>query len=400
MPPSSSTSTCPFTAATISGRARRVAEALSSWRPPWFETTTAVAPASIARRASSPVRTPLATSGPGQASRIQRKSFQVTFARVSAPMTSIMGIGPLPGITTFSSRGTPPSKKNERTQPGRVKNCGRKGSFSSGEPARSCFMPPRRSRSRRPAVGVSIVTKSAENPAARAGERVFRRFASADEIELIAHRPGGGGLNIFQFVAGNGGLGESDARGSRRARGGNFASGVHQADVTDRRENHRKRQIHPENTRARIIGRDGDGLTRTQDHVVVHALVLTKRDFVFGAAIEVIEDNFRQAALGEAAQVRDIDDPRGTERAAAGAHRFGSRFCGERGTRHSQMRYADESTCLSAEAARRSGVTRALSNSAEAPPKEVRPSGGTASRTRVRATRPPCRLFFPEGRCG
>ena len=41
------------TASTTSGRARRVAGAPSSWRPPWLETTTASAPASTARRASS-----------------------------------------------------------------------------------------------------------------------------------------------------------------------------------------------------------------------------------------------------------------------------------------------------------------------------------------------------------
>ena len=56
---------------TTSGRTFSVAATPSSCRPPWFDTTMAFAPTSIARRASSPIWTPLTTIGPDQASRIQ-----------------------------------------------------------------------------------------------------------------------------------------------------------------------------------------------------------------------------------------------------------------------------------------------------------------------------------------
>ena len=56
----------------------------SSCRPPWLETTIASAPASTARRASSPVWTPLMTIGPFQSSRIHSRSSQVTIDCSSA----------------------------------------------------------------------------------------------------------------------------------------------------------------------------------------------------------------------------------------------------------------------------------------------------------------------------
>ena len=60
----------PATAATISSSTSIAAGDRSSWRPPWFETTIASTPCSTARRASSPVRIPLRTSGSGDHDRI------------------------------------------------------------------------------------------------------------------------------------------------------------------------------------------------------------------------------------------------------------------------------------------------------------------------------------------
>ena len=54
-PPSNSTSVSPPTASAISGSAEIDDGAPSSWRPPWFDTTIASAPASTASRASSGV---------------------------------------------------------------------------------------------------------------------------------------------------------------------------------------------------------------------------------------------------------------------------------------------------------------------------------------------------------
>src|SRR6267143_1916158 len=73
----------------------------------------------MARRASSPVRTPLITTGPRQQSRIQRRSAHVTAERASAALISTSGMGPLPGMTTLGSAGRPPSSKKLMSQPGR-----------------------------------------------------------------------------------------------------------------------------------------------------------------------------------------------------------------------------------------------------------------------------------------
>src|SRR5712691_1489629 len=85
-PPSSSTSTRPSTASATSGSASIDAATPSSWRPPWFETTTAAAPCSTASRASSAVSTPLSTTGkPCPAS--HSRSRQVTLALKSLKMS-------------------------------------------------------------------------------------------------------------------------------------------------------------------------------------------------------------------------------------------------------------------------------------------------------------------------
>ncbi len=62
-PPSNTISAFPATAATISSSTSSVAGHGSSWRPPWLDTYTAAAPASTARRASSPHITPFTATG-------------------------------------------------------------------------------------------------------------------------------------------------------------------------------------------------------------------------------------------------------------------------------------------------------------------------------------------------
>ena len=63
MPPSTSTSIRPSTASATSGRTAAVGQTVSSWRAPWFETTTPARPASTASFASSASMTPLPSSG-------------------------------------------------------------------------------------------------------------------------------------------------------------------------------------------------------------------------------------------------------------------------------------------------------------------------------------------------
>ncbi len=88
-PPSSSTSAWGAIADTTSGSLEIVEATPSSWRPPWFDTTTPSAPTSTAARASSPDSTPLMMSLPGQFSRSQAMSFQVTLASNCAAMNAL-----------------------------------------------------------------------------------------------------------------------------------------------------------------------------------------------------------------------------------------------------------------------------------------------------------------------
>ena len=62
-PLSSRMGTWPATAAAISGRTSRLAGDGSTWRPPWFETKMAEAPAAMAASAASTVRMPFAIHG-------------------------------------------------------------------------------------------------------------------------------------------------------------------------------------------------------------------------------------------------------------------------------------------------------------------------------------------------
>ena len=79
------------------------------------------APSSTARRASSAVCTPLMTIGPFQASRIQRRSFQLTIDCSSAAPTSAYGIGPS-GSTMLGNYIRPPSPRYATSQRGRARN--------------------------------------------------------------------------------------------------------------------------------------------------------------------------------------------------------------------------------------------------------------------------------------
>ena len=77
-PESSRISFCPPIASATFGSAEMVEGAPSSWRPPWFDTTTPSAPVFSASRASSGSRMPFSTSLPVQIERIHSTSFQLT----------------------------------------------------------------------------------------------------------------------------------------------------------------------------------------------------------------------------------------------------------------------------------------------------------------------------------
>ena len=137
---------------------------------------------SIARRASSPVCTPLTTMRPVQASRIQLRSSQQTIDCSSAAPTSAYGIGPVRegrcwGTSSGRRRAGKPTSHR-----GRARNWDDVRQHRRPACGDELSLPFRTSRSRRPATGVSIVTTSAEQPAvlralnrARARRRGHRR---------------------------------------------------------------------------------------------------------------------------------------------------------------------------------------------------------------------------------
>ena len=106
--------------------------------------------------------------GPLQASRIQRRSCQLTIDCSRAVVTSAYNIGPSPGTTIFGNFINPPSARKAANQRGFVRNWLTNGSIIPSLRLRSSLTPFRRSRSRIPATGVSMVTTRAEKPAARA----------------------------------------------------------------------------------------------------------------------------------------------------------------------------------------------------------------------------------------
>jgi len=55
---------------------------------------------------------------------------------------------------------------------------------------------------------------------------------------------------------------------------------------------------------------NGNSLPRAKGEVIEHPAVFAQSDFTLGAAIKIVEDNFRKTALGQMAEVVDIDDPR------------------------------------------------------------------------------------------
>src|SRR5258708_26007184 len=89
---------------------------------------------------------------------------------------------------------------------------------------------------------------------------------------------------------------------------GHFASGMHQPAIPHGSEHRRKREIVPQYASFEIAIGNGDRPARTEGYVAKGATIFVEREFRFGAAIEVVEDCFRQTALGKAAQIFDIDD--------------------------------------------------------------------------------------------
>ena len=82
----------PSTASTISGSASSVAATPSSWRPPWFDTTSAAAPCSHASLPSSAVSTPFTTTGSPASDANRSTSPHVTDGDISS--NALCGVTP------------------------------------------------------------------------------------------------------------------------------------------------------------------------------------------------------------------------------------------------------------------------------------------------------------------
>src|SRR3954452_20532596 len=141
MPPSINT-TASGSASRTSTSASSAATAPSTWRPPWFDTTTPSMPWSSASCASSAVSTPLTSSGSDVCPRSQSRSSQVSprFGNVASIIAA--------AVSRSSSGGL----SSRAVKTGSVKYCPQPSPRMNGRDA--C----RRSRGRQPSVRVSSVT--------------------------------------------------------------------------------------------------------------------------------------------------------------------------------------------------------------------------------------------------
>ena len=178
----------------------------------------------------------------------------------------------------------------------------------AGPRARSSFVPFRTSRSRSPDTGVSMVTTSAENPAALARcDGRARRVAAADEVQLIPGGPTGGALHILQSATGQGGEDVHRPSDPGLLRGDLFATRVEHPAAADRRQQDRHAHGHSQHSGPEMAVWNSHGASRPEGDRIEYAAVLTERHFAVGAAVDVVEDGTRQPALREASQVADVD---------------------------------------------------------------------------------------------
>jgi hypothetical protein len=85
---------------------------------------------------------------------------------------------------------------------------------------------------------------------------------------------------------------------------------MHEAAVANGSEQERESEIEAENAGAQVAMVEGDGVTRTEGEVLIDAATFAEGDFAFGAAVEVIEDGFGHAPLGDGSEISDADDAR------------------------------------------------------------------------------------------
>ncbi len=142
---------------------------------------------------------------------------------------------------------------------------------------------------------------------------VLGDFAAADKIKLEPSRAFRGCTDVFELMAGDGGERVDRASFAGGRSRGTFAAmraGIHHAGIADGRKNRGEGKIEREDARANVTFGNGDGPARTEDNVIKDAAIFAEGDFAVGAAVEVIEDDAREAAFGADAEVVDVDDGR------------------------------------------------------------------------------------------
>src|SRR5580700_4842041 len=96
---------------------------------------------------------------------------------------------------------------------------------------------------------------------------------------------------------------------------------MHKPAVPDRSQHERHRKVETEHTPVQVASGDSDGMARPERHVFEHPAIFTQRDFAFGAAIQIIENRFRQLPVSDRAEICDANHPRRRHTALGAGHR-------------------------------------------------------------------------------
>ena len=304
MPPSNRTSQRPSIASTISGSTEIVEGAPSSWRPPWFDTTMASAPAATANCASSRSSMPFKINLPGQRLRTHATSRQLTDASNCVPDHSasvLISLEPpirptrLPKVRRLP-KSTLPVHEGLVIRSKALRRVSRGGMVS----------PLRGSRCRCPSTCKSRVSTSAEHWAA-----IARSMSSwlkprvAHQILLEPERLLGCGAHILDGTDGHG------AQAKRYAESGRGA-GAEDLAVRVEKTRHPRGCDGQGHGHRRARQRRGQRYLRHVDHdplpehegIEIRGIA-SEGPLIVRAAVRIVEDGLRYAPPRELLEVAD-----------------------------------------------------------------------------------------------
>ena len=306
-PPSIITTASPA-ASTISGSASIVASEPSSWRPPWFDTTTPSAPWSSASRVSSAVSTPLISIGPPHAFLMKAMSSQFSIGFRRARVNSAMSAAPAPGwqeLRDIDDLRHAAAREPDRDQPVRmhqpVQHDRRRERHLVGEAMTRIALPTPRDH------GIHGDEQRLVSGRPRAFEHPRAERAVGPRIKLEPLYAGGRGSNVLDRIRRGGRKREACARLRRRRGQRNIRVPPMDAVQSRRRDHERKTEFLPEQ-RDRKIALGICGEKPRPEAIALKALTVgAECDLVLCTAIHKIEDDARQSSPRERAQIRNID---------------------------------------------------------------------------------------------